>query len=231
MKSLKRILCLLLVLAMAISLAACSGKSDEAAQTSSEAPTAATAATNATLAGTWHVSIDLSDMLTTELTAADPSLASYFHFESFIIDMYMVFGQDGTYSMYADPDTLETAWDAVKAEVEAGLYLYLQDELQTQGLGDYTVDEYLKESGTDMADLMESTFGSMDTEALAADFQAEGRYVIDGNRLYTSSDPDVLPSQETYEFFVLEGNTLTFDAPAGSDTALAAFYPLTLKKN
>lgn len=183
------------------------------------------------LIGTWRGSVDLVQFLNEGLSSVDPELGEYLRVSEFKMVYNLTFNEDGTYTMGADRDAVREAFDAVMKEMEVGLTEYLEYILNAQGL-DMSVEEFMALSGLSMDALMEEAFTEDMMEEIASSMDMQGKFDAKDGKLYMSESLDTVPDTNVFEYYKLEGVTLTIDeGTQGEDRELMEFiYPMVLTK-
>lgn len=208
----KRIVSVVLLLAMLLALTACGGGDADK------------------LVGTWKCEMDLAEQINAEMDL-DAETAEYLNFDSFEIVVFMEFNKDGTYSMYADMDALEESLDAAVADFSDGMAQYLEAMIYAQTGVEMTAEEILAASGMTMDDMMAEAFPDDMAEDIAEGMTMEGKFEAKDGKLFTSAGMDYNVDPEVYETYELDGNTLTITGYVGDDADdVFGVYPLVFKK-
>jgi hypothetical protein len=189
----KKLLAMLLAVALLVALAACRD-SEEPQPTSSQEPTTAPSATEPTtvpaqpdsLVGAWRCKL-IVDARKMQLEGVDASMECYIEAE---------FSRDMTYRVTIDQDALADSaqkfLDAVKDDVLAAAYR----EYQKQGLTMEQVDNLIqKQYGVTLQELCQRMLEKMDVKEMLAEYgdllPTAGTYREDGDTLYlTQPDGD-----------------------------------------
>jgi hypothetical protein len=136
------------------------------------------------------------------------------------VTMLMTFKEDGTYSYTIEEKALMAAYSAYVLEYT---YITFEDEGYTREEADEMVETVFGMSMADYVSLQcEEAFDDM-----YEDFNETSKYEVDGNKLYSPG------SEDEYEIFTIEGDTLTLDLPgenAGMELFPGVGYPLTLHR-
>ena len=208
-KNIAMLLCLVMVLSVA--LCGCSSEADA-------------------LVGTWTATIDLADALNEEL-AADEEIGPYIQVSSFSLVYTMTFTSEDTYSMTVDETALSGEFEAMKAEVEAGLYSYLDAMIEAEGLS-MTADELLALSNMSMADLLDEALSEDMITGLVDELNMEGNFEAKDGKLFLSDGLEYSVDQTMYELYTLAGSTLTIDAgtASGADEMSQYIFPMVFTK-
>lgn len=212
-KTRSKIVCILLVMAMAVTLFGC-GKGDKDK-----------------FIGTWNAKVDatevFNDMLADEL---GDEMAGYFTFRQFDFVIVFTFNEDDTYTMYIDEDSFMAAMEIVKDDCKAGLERYFEDMIAAEGL-DMTVDELMALSGYTMDELMEEAFGDALTDEMMDSMKSSGKWKADGGKLFmTESNDDDNYNEAGYELYEFTSDGIKLVAGDDADDELSALYPMILEK-
>ena len=163
------------------------------------------------IVGTWEGDIDMTSFLNNMLSGSGITL------NDFKFTMIFEFKIDGTYKCSADPESLKNA--------AVGMF---EDMASAAGM---TLDQLLAASGVSSIDeLIESSFS---TDDITEGITSEGKYKLEGDKLYYSEDADSEISEDEYDTIKLSKNTLEFVSHTGDsadEETIAAFYPLTFKR-
>lgn len=171
-----------------------------------------------TIIGTWTGEADLNETLNTSMEQA--GLGDYFNFTAFVLEMTVVFNEDGTYSMSVSEDSFTAACQAVAAELSSGMELYLTDLLEEQGL-DMTVEEFLELSGISLEDLTSELLTEETLNEGLSTLNISGQYIAEEGKLYTSGDIEEAVDMSYCDTYTLDGSTLTITMTAtGEETSL-----------
>lgn len=211
-KTRSKIVCILLVMAMAVTLFGC-GKGDKDK-----------------FIGTWNATVDatdvFNDMLADEL---GDEMAGYFTFSQFDFVMVFVFNEDDTYTMYIDEDSFMAAIEIFKDDCKAGFERYFEDMIAAEGL-DMTVEDLLALSGYTLDELMEEAFGEALTDEMMDSMQASGKWKAEGGKLYTTEGDDDDFANAGYELYEFTSDGINLVAGDDADDMISALYPLVLEK-
>lgn len=213
----KKIVALLLALALTLALAGCGPTDAEK------------------LVGSWTGEMDMTETMN-QMLAEDESLAEYgVTLDSFVLEVTMTFNEDGTFSLTVSEESVEKAVDGFLESMESTIVTMLEEEMAAAGLN-MTVEEMLQISGMSMEDLM----AEMRTEILgdetaaeaAAEMSSSGKYNAGDGKLFTSDDVEVAPGVLEYDLYTLEGDTLTLTEHVGGEAEdeemTVLVYPIVL---
>ncbi len=182
------------------------------------------------VAGTWEGTIDMTEALNNELTKADPEMGKYLKVEDFEITLRLTFGEDGSFKMEADEDSCETAFKNLRKPFEKGIREYLEETMKASGLGNMTLDEVLESAGLNLNDMIDDVMEQMDTSELAESMKQEGKYTLDGDKLYTYEDD---MDKDVYLVIELNGDTMKITESHGDDEVgdvMEDILPFTMRK-
>lgn len=208
----KRIVSVILMLAMLLALTACGGGDEDK------------------LVGKWKCEMDLADQINAEM-ALDEEMAEYLNFTSFEIVVYMEFTKDGTYSMYADKDALEATMDVVLEDFADGMAKYLEDMILSETGVEMSAEDILAASGMTMDDMLAEAFPEGMVDEIADGMKQEGKFEAKDGKLFTSAGLEYNVDPEVYETYELSGSTLTITDYVGDDAdEVFGVYPLVFNK-
>ena len=243
MNRMKKLLALLLVLALGLSLTACgNAKSD--------------------IIGTWQGRIDMTDYIVSKGDADIGAVLSdqgvdmpFDSFGNYLPEFApvctYVFREDGTYTFATDEASMQLVLETYQAGVEAYLrYFYAEVLCQTlvelgmaeqvngveelEAILGVSLDEVIAEMlGMELHPfvslLFEETIGG--AEAYAARFNSEGKYKAKDGKLWLSAGLEYHVDPEVYEHYSIAGNTLTIEeGTVSQDEELTRLYPLVFQK-
>ena len=195
MRKLYKITALAIVLALMLSLTACS---------------------NDSIVGKWRYSFDMSayaKSMSANMTEAvsDSEKQAYGEmftaFDGVTFDMIMEFKPDGTYSFTADGDTV----DAAQEKVTAGMKEALPKMYSALGVD---LDAYLKQFNTTLDALVATTMQTFDFSVLK-ESDISGAYRLEGDKLYTTGKGQ---EEDTSRYLSVEvkADTLTITDVVGN---------------
>ena len=219
---LKRLLCVLMALAMVACLAACGateedddeGSSRKSKKETTEEVTGDTEEVEETekeeesLVGEWEAEIDMSDYISDMLYVA---LGVDLDVEDYIVTMTIKFKDNGTY---------KTSMDASKAaksgeKIMEDLWPMLVDMVVEQGgVSEAQAEAALAAEGLTKESLMEQMDIEGAVEEVFADFK-KGEWILDGDELYMAEedpeDADPIEIEFDGDEFSIVGDTFTGD--------------------
>ena len=242
MNRMKKLLALLLVLALGLSLAACGGaKSD--------------------IVGTWRGKVDMTEYIISKGDAdigavlsdqgVDMPLDSIGNYlPEFAPVCTYVFREDGTYTFTMDEASMQLVLEAYQAGVETYFrYFYAEVLCQTLvelGMADQvngveeleailgvSLDEAISEMvGMELRDfigqIVDEELGT--AQEMAGKINREGKYKAKDGKLWMSSGLEYDVDPELYDLYSISGSTLTIEAGTVSQGEVALVYPLVLQK-
>ena len=242
MNRMKKLLALLLVLALGLSLAACGGaKSD--------------------IAGTWQGKVDMTAYI---ISKGEADIETFLSDQG--VDMPLdsigkylpefapvctyVFREDGTYTFTMDEASMQLVLEAYQAGVETYFrYFYAEVLCQTLvelGMADQvngveeleailgvSLDEAISEMvGMELRDfigqIVDEELGT--AQEMAGKINREGKYKAKDGKLWMSSGLEYDVDPELYDLYSISGSTLTIEAGTVSQGEVALVYPLVLQK-
>ncbi len=193
-KMMQKAFSLVLVLAMAVTLAGCATDKDQ-------------------LIGEWVGTVDYAEMVDESLKEGlGDELADYFEISEFVITVNLEFKEDGTYTMEMDEDALEDTFDTFRSDLEDGLVSYFEELLKDEGL-DMSVEELLEQENTTMDELMDEIFTDDAMDMLLEEFEevvsSKGNFDAEDGKLYTTAKKSEDIDEDLYEEYELDGDTMT----------------------
>ena len=242
MNRMKKLLALLLVLALGLSLAACGGaKSD--------------------IVGTWRGKVDMTEYIISKGDAdigavlsdqgVDMPLDSIGNYlTEFAPVCTYVFREDGTYTFTMDEASMQLVLEAYQAGVETYFrYFYAEVLCQTlvelgmaeqvngveelEAILGVSLDEAISEMvGMELRDfigqIVDEELGT--AQEMAGKINREGKYKAKDGKLWMSSGLEYDVDPELYDLYSISGSTLTIEAGTVSQGEVALVYPLVLQK-
>lgn len=184
-----------------------------------------------TVVGKWEGEMDMTDALTETLLAEDESMAEYFEFEGFKVDVVFDIKDDGTYTFEMTEESMEKAIASLMETMKKGMPAYIEDMVTAMGM---TLDDFIAAAGVESIDeLIETMLTEDSLDEAFADMESsfEAKYKVEDNKFYSSDDADSDISEDEYMSFELDGNTLTFTELVGAeeDESTVALFVLPLK--
>lgn len=225
----KKLIALLLAAVMMLSLTACGGPE---------------------ILGTYETTIDLTSYVAesfdegSELGGTELALENYL--DNFSITVVCEFKEDGTYSQSIDPESLNASIEEMKSAV-----LVMMDDLLLKTFADlYKVYGYTVETKEDVEaltgmswdDIFPTTLGmsaeeflaTLIDESIAESFSdtlmAEGKYIAKDGKLHMSMSLDEECSEDAYETYEIEGDTVTITGGVNIEDNELLDYPYVLTK-
>ena len=242
MNRMKKLLALLLVLALGLSLAACGGaKSD--------------------IVGTWRGKVDMTEYIISKGDAdigavlsdqgVDMPLDSIGNYlTEFAPVCTYVFREDGTYTFTMDEASMRLVLEAYQAGVEAYFrYFYAEVLCQTlvelgmaeqvngveelEAILGVSLDEAISEMvGMELRDyvsqIVDEEMGTAQT--MAGKINSEGKYKVKDGKLWMSSGLEYDVDPELYDLYSISGSTMTIEAGTVSQGEVALAFPVVLQK-
>lgn len=208
----KKFAAILLCLVMVFSLTACSSEKDA-------------------LVGSWEGSFDMTGIMNDAMTAGDPEMAQFVAISDFTLNYTITFGEDDTYSMSADRTVLEATFARAMEEVKTGLYTYVEYLLEQEGV-EMSVEEFLTASNMSIDEMMAEAFSEEYINEMVDSIAMKGTFDAKDGKLFLSESYDTVPDPEYYEYYTLEGDTLTIDQGSAQETGEfeSLIYPMVLTK-
>ena len=174
--------------------------------------------------GTWTTTIELADQINEGIVGSDSEAAEYLTIDSFKLILNMTFHENDTYSMKYDEAAATAEVDRIVDLVTDGMLKYLVDALAELGM-ELTEEEALEMTGITREDLQAQFAGELDVESLFADLNMEGQFKVEDGKMYLSDGLEYGVDETMYEFYSVEGNTLTIDKGNTGDADTEFLYP------
>lgn len=208
-KNIAKVLCVLLVLVMMLSLAAC-GETEQDK-----------------LIGTWEAEVELASAFNASL--GDTEDAAYLTVDSLVFKMVLVFNEDGTYSFSADEASVTAAMEGLKEDLMVGMEAYLVDTIAATGM-EMTIDEIMEAMGTTLDALVDSIVTDDMIDEMVQTMITEGNFKAEDGKLYMSESLDTACDETYYDTYTLDGTTLTLVEPSEPDEMTEYLYPMVFTK-
>lgn len=179
--------------------------------------------------GTWASTVDFTEMLKASM-AADPTVAEFFSFSSFVLDITITFDAEGVCTLTIDEESAKVALETIAQEMLDGMLKMIDELLKQQGV-DMTAEDYLAATGMSMDDLREQLSAELDVEDMIDELSQENTYEIRDGKLYIA-DADGNMTEEDASSFTLADGVLTIEASeeAAEEEAAAYMFPLVLNR-
>lgn len=206
MKNMRKLAALVLVLTMVLTMTACGGDQDK-------------------LTGVWETEVDFAEVFNNTLGNAEN--AESLKVDSLKLKIVLTFREDDTYSMAADPASVDAAMAGLKKDLKAGMEDYLVDTIAATGLN-LELGDILHMLDTDMDSLIVEVLKPDLVDNMAALMAAEGQYLAEEGKLYLTDSVDREIDETVYETYVLEeeNNRLILVEPSTTDAYTDLLYPL-----
>ena len=197
MKNTRKLLALLLTLAMLTALLAGCGSDD-----------------SKKLIGSWVGTLSLADA-GEDLDDDLAELQEMMDISKLQVDMSLVLREDGTYSMSITPESAEIAIDVMIVEMKPYLEKMIEDQLAAEGIN-MTLDEFFEASGYTLDDLIEESLDRDEViNSMTEGSAREGQYKASDGKLYFSDSVNQEPSKTECESYSFEGETLLLTEDMG----------------
>ena len=162
--------------------------------------------------GSWQAEIDYAAAVNAGIYSAEDmeDVGDYFEFDTFTLTTTFTFLEDGTYTVTLDPQSVFKAVQGIRSHMAASMEQYLADQIQKAGL-DISADAYLAMLGLNRITLGEMLFTDYTMGKIAEELSkgSSGLYRVEKGKLYMTSDPDAELTDENYDTYQLDGDTLT----------------------
>ncbi len=203
-KTLLKLLSLLMAVTLVFSMAACS---KEGADSEKED----------TIVGKWKCEMTFSELMGDAMEDSEEML-QYFDFTGIKITMYTEYKADGTYATYLTEEDVEAFADDLKEMMTEGMTEYLEDMIEQSGQ-DIELEDVLAGSGYDsIEEMIDEVVDVMLDEQDIEEFEEEGYYLVEDDKLYMSDEADIDTSEVEASTFELDGNELTIEDPSSTIT-------------
>lgn len=183
------------------------------------------------LVGTWEGEMDFSPMVNATMVSAGTNMEKYFTFTELTVKITMTFQEDRLCTLSIDRVSFDAMLEKLKMQVSTGITGVLEALLQGNGV-EMTVEEYLHLAGMDMDALIDSTLDVVITEQTLKELELHGLYQTEEDKLFITDEPDSEFDADRASAYVLDGNTLTIQAPRETEDGedLQYFFPLVLQR-
>jgi hypothetical protein len=227
----KKHICLLLVICLLLSalLSGCGGDGKK-------------------ILGTWTAEIDYAAAVNAGINhaAAENSgidsqediedLTEYIQFDTFPLLTTFTFYEDGTYTVTTDSISVFNAVHTIRNHMAAGMLEYVDDLLRKEDLS-LSVNEFLGYLGLNKINLGEYliTDRALGEMAELLSKGTTGLYRVKNGKIYMTSGTDAILTEENYDTYTLDGNTLTLhechcEQEEGFENINQELYPLVLTR-
>lgn len=186
--------------------------------------TACGSKTDKALLGKWTSEMDFGSYLNEGL-ATEPEIAEYMAVDDFILEIELYLNEDGTYKMTADTTANMASYEAVKAELTAGMEAYLT---ATAAEYEMTLEDILAASETTIEEMMDESFSVDMYYDIIDEMESEGKFEAADGKLFMSDGLEYEIDKNVYETYTLNGNTLTITGDSEGTTD--GMYPMEFKK-
>lgn len=204
MKNMRKLTALALVLVMVLAMTACGSDHDK-------------------MVGVWETELEFADIFNNSL--GDAEGAEYLKVDSLKLKIVLTFNEDNTYSMVADPASVETAMEGLKESLKAGMERYLVDTIAATGLS-LGIDDIMEMLNTNMDSLIGEVLTPELIEEMTEVMAARGQYLAEDNKLYLSDSVDKAIDENIYDTYILTEDLLTIGSSTLADAAMEHLYPL-----
>lgn len=208
------ILCLVSVLAIALSLGGCSDAKR--------------------FTGDWESSVDLTGYVNTLLAqnVEETTLKA----QNFTVYLDVKFTEDGVYTYSVNTDKTAASLDALSSDVQNGMVAYIESTLSAGGYS-MTVDEFLAISGNTRENMTSEIIDTIGINGELKKISGSGKYEAEDGKLFVSRKKDIAPSETEYLTYEPDGEAIKLSSYTGApetDDALMKFlngaFPQTLIK-
>lgn len=189
------------------------------------------------LVGTWEAQLNLAQAMMDEMDLGE-ELGDDFTIEQFNVTMILELRDDGTYTASIEESSMKTAFEGLLTEMEGAMRTMMEKEMESSGAG-MSADEMLGLLGMTMDELIRSLMdelrASLEEEAVInnslEEAKTQGKWTAKSGKLYLSDEPDEAVSEDDFEVYKLDGNTMTWTEHTGDDLLeLEGLYPVVWNK-
>lgn len=188
--------------------------------------------------GSWTADINYAAAVNAGIYSADgmEEMGDYFKFDEFYLTTTFTFLEDGTYTVELDAVSVFNAVQGIRGHMAAGMEEYIRDEIRKAGLN-ISASSYLGMLGLNWITLGEMLFTDYTMGKIAEELSkgSKGRYQVKNGRIYMTEDLEQELSEENYDTYSLEGDTLTLlechcQQEEGFENVTKEIYPVVLKR-
>ncbi len=188
--------------------------------------------------GSWQAKIDYAAAVNAGISSVQGAdkMAEYIAFDSFPLLTTFTFYEDGTYSVMMDPSSVFNAVQNIRAHVAMGMLEYVEDMLKEKNIP-MSVNEYLAFHGLNRLTLGQSLVSDRALAEMAKELNkgSTGLYRVKNGKIYMTSSTDEELTDENYDTYTLDGNTLTLhechcQQEEGFENISQEIYPLVLTR-
>lgn len=189
------------------------------------------------LLGTWKAEANLAEGIEQVMLEELGEQAEYFSIQDFTVNFVMTLNSDGTYSMTVEEDSVQTAFDALMEDMEAGMVKMLEEQISEMGIA-LSVEDMLAASGMTMESMMDQLKQGLENagvmEQVIEESTEEGRFKAKDGKLYMSAGLEYQVDENVYDTYTLDGDTLTLVTHVGGEEEeqdlVKYVYPLVFNK-
>lgn len=206
MKKMTKLTALVLALLLALSLTGCADDHEK-------------------MVGVWETEVEFAQVFNNALGNAEN--AEYLKVDSLKLKMVLTFREDSTYSMVADPASVDAAMAGLRQTLKDGMEAYLVDTVAATGLN-LGINDIMDMLNTDLNTLVDQVLTPELIGSVTGIMDAEGQYLAEHGKLYLSDSPDKEIDETVYETYILEekNNKLILVTPNTTDAYTDLLYPL-----
>ena len=166
------------------------------------------------IVGTWESSTDVSEYLITMM--GDSVFAGYMELDNVPLYLQYCFKEDGEFVVSINKEKTKKSWDLfLDAIMESVKKAYKAAD--PDGSVEDFFNAYQQEKGESMRETLAK---KNDMDRLLGSFEGNGRYKVQGNRLYRSEANSTQIDETVYEIFSIKDKTLSI--LSSSDSQLTA---------
>lgn len=209
----KRVIAMILIVAMVLALAGCGDGGD-----------------TKKLIGKWRCEVDWTELMEQMVLDSNGEFAEYVEFDDLMMVCYAEFRKDGTAVMYVDESQIQETFDAVVDAFLVGIEKYTVDLIYEQTGMSFAFEEIQELTGMDLqAELSNMNLEELVQEVCDEVYQ-EGKYKAEDGKFYISAGLEYEIDPEVYETYTLDGNTFTLTSSVGGNDTVYSVYPMVFEK-
>lgn len=190
------------------------------------------------LIGTWTTELNLADAIKTAIAEnSDEEMIQYIQLDEFKIGVSLTFREDDTYTMAADPESIQASLKKFTEMIRTGVEEYFRDILAAEGIDmeelGMTLEDVLALSGVSLDDLLAEAFDGEMIDEIVGSMDQEGNFKAKNGKLYMSAGKSFGIDESQYVRYTLEGTSLTFVEYVSSgvlDDLVVTLYPAHFEK-
>lgn len=169
------------------------------------------------MTGSWTWNAQLGEVLARRLEGAPTGATRYFDPGRFDVAVRFDFLPDGAYCVQVEPGAFDAAMDGFLADASQGMTRYLSDVAAQSGM---RLEDVLAATGVTVDDLMGTLRRQLEDEIALSRTPVQGRYRLEGKKLYLSPGPDEEIDPELFIGYAFQGGHRLYLADGPGAAAL-----------